>query len=182
MKASYFYFLFLMVCTFTSCAIQEIRVNADGTATVNTSFSLILAADSVVTMNELYAYYDSEVIEELNIGRDSSDAVVTFLTREVDSLGNYMDPLAGYTPQTVLTDDYFELIGPMGDANWEDDICGCTNMLTYQLTLTFEKTIARIETENSYIKQLNAHQVLIDTSVGELNYNGVENRLKVYFK
>jgi hypothetical protein len=181
-----------MVCTFTSCAVQEIRINADGTATVNTSFNLILAADltdslelaadSVVTMDELYAYYDSEVIEDLNIGRDSSNAVVTFLTREVDSLGNYMDPLAGYTPQTVLTDEYFELIGPMGDANWEDDICGCTNMLTYQLTLTFEKTIARIETENSYIKQLNAHQVLIDTSVGELNYNGAENRLKVYFK
>jgi len=100
----------------------------------------------------------------------------------VDSLGEFLDPLFGLKAKTSLTNRYFEMIGPTGNMNPEDEICGCTNTLTFKLKITFEKTIEKIETPNEYVKKLDNHSISIETSIGEMNFNGIGNYLKVYLK
>ena len=64
----------------------------------------------------------------------------------------------------------------------ENLIGGWTNGLEYRLNLKFEKSISRIETDNKYVKQLDNHQIFIETSIGEMNFYGIENKLKVFFE
>ncbi len=184
--------LFTFICLFFSCSQREVLIKENGTAIVNITLfeqsnDEIDKMDSVTVSNDslkiLFAEnYDHPSIQNLKIEDYQTSTNISFSMTEIDSLGMFLDPLFGIVAKTKLTNRYFEMIGPKGDMDDEEDVCGCTNALTFQLLLTFEKTISKVKTKNTYIKQIDDHQVLIDTSIGEINFNREKNKVKIYFE
>lgn len=191
-------FLPLFVCLLFSCSEQSILIRENGTASVQLTFnstgettaqqdSLIanngLENDTLISKDLFTEFYNNKLIKDLKINdEDTSRIQINFSIEEVDSLGKFLDPLFGLEAKTTLTNQYFELIGPSGNMNIEDDVCGCTNALTFKLKITFEKTIEKIETQNDYVKKLDNNTISIETSIGEMNFNGIGNKLKVHLK
>ncbi len=186
----------LIILIFFGCSEQKITIKKDGMAIVkmkvltsatkdNDSMpSSVLqesSNDSVNFEQVTLDFYNQTGVKKLKVV-DGQETEIMFQTENIDSLGYFLDPVFGLTAQTKLTNDYFEIIGSDGQMDPEEDIGGWTNGFEYKLNLVFEKSIKKMETENDYIKQLDSHNILIETSIGQMNFYGQENKLKVIFE
>ena len=187
----------------TGCSTQIIYIKKDGTASVEIDFfdtidksksntnekDSALAIDSTEfdkkslgdyrkSIRELYS---SDVITNFTIDTTANE-VIKFDIKYVDSLGIYLDPLFGTFFEFELTDDRLLIIGPDGNSDPEDDITGLTNMIPVYALLKFEKTIKNIVTKNKYVKKIDNHTIEIKTSIGEMNYNGIGNKVEIFLE
>ena len=176
------------------CTTQNVLIKNDGSAVVELFFNPdseskkgedvsdeLDSLDYAELFNEFYS--NSDIIEKFMVdSRGKGGYKISYVVTNIDSLGYYLDPFFGLPIETKMTTKYFEINGPNGKSNPEDDICGCTDMLKFELNLKFEKEIKRIKTKNDYVTQVSSKEVLLKTSVGHLNYNKIGNSIKIYFK
>lgn len=186
----------VLVTLFCSCSSQEILVYNDGSALVKTHLFKIedanyadsildkngIEKEEILTIDQLKEYYKSDQIDNLILKVNEDNSIETsFLIKNVDSLGQYLDPFFGNSATIIHSEKSFIIIGSDGNANELDDVCGCTNLLSYELELKFEKPIKNLSTKNAYVNRINSNTVLIQTSIGEMNFNGFPNELKIDF-
>ena len=189
----------LIIQLLCSCSNHEILVKMNGSAQIKSHFfQLDEGVDSMQaqtflneigikkdTINFLKMFnecYSSSSIKNLTIEKKISDQyIINYNITNLDSLSKYLDPICGTSPIIHLTDSTFELIGSSGQADPEDDIGGYTNFLTFELKITFEKKIATFKSDQVFAKQINDNQIKIKSSVGEMNYNGKINHIKITF-
>ena len=201
MKQSIKYnFLIILVFFILGCSSHQILIKEDGTAHVEINIfdqnnEDITSEDSLnndynkkdlgnyqLTINELYS---SDIISNFQydtLSNKSNGEKITFDISYVDSLGYYLDPLFGTYYDFKLTFDKLIINGSDGKSNPEDDFTGMTDMLEIKATIFFEKEIKKIITQNDYVKKIDNNTIEIKTSVGEMNYNRIGNRIEIIFK
>lgn len=197
----FFRFIFLLLLFIVSgCSSHYILIKENGTAhveislfeqknddlaskdSINNNYSKEDLGNYQLAINELYS---SELISNFqfdSLNNGSNVERISYDISNVDSLGSYLDPLFGTYFDFKLTDDKLIITGPDGESNPEDDITGMTNMLEIKAIIAFEKEIKKIITPNDYIKKIDNNTIEINTSVGEMNYNGIGNLIEIIFK
>ena len=197
----FFRFIFLLLLFIVSgCSSHYILIKENGTAhveislfeqknddlaskdSINNNYSKEDLGNYQLAINELYS---SELISNFqfdSLNNGSNVERISYDISNVDSLGSYLDPLFGTYFDFKLTDDKLIITGPDGVSNPEDDITGMTNMLEIKAIIAFEKEIKKIITPNDYIKKIDNNTIEINTSVGEMNYNGIGNLIEIIFK
>lgn len=194
--------LLATIC-FASCSTQTIHIHENGTASVeinlfetidedknntnetdttsaidSTEFDKESLGDYRKSIRDLYS---SEIITNFKYDTTSNE-IITFNIKDVDSLGMYLDPLFGTFFEFKLAEDKLIITGPDGKADPEDDITGSTNMIPVYARLIFEKQIKNVLTNNNYLKKIDSHTIEIKTNIGEINYSGMGNRVEITFE
>jgi len=194
-------FILFFVSLLIGCSTQEIQINSDNSAHVKLVLfefteefveedlddewedePLTIPDSMQLSFDKLKNAYSSKLIKNLSINqsqKDSSSFVIEFDISPIDSLGNYLDPIFDQRFQTSMNNNSFTFVGSDGLQKIEEDVCGCTNLLTIKSTINFDKNIKKLETKNNYIKQTSTNQIEINTSIGEMNFSGIENKFIV---
>ncbi len=191
--------LLLLSLVFAGCS-YHILIKEDGSAHVEINIFMnnnedIASKDSVAdnyTKEDLGDYqlaieefYSSDIISNFQYDTTTDDENferITFDISSIDSLGSYLDPIFETYLKFKLTSDRLIIMGPDGNSNPEDDITGFTNMLEINATIEFEKDIKQIITQNNYVKKIDNNTLEVNTSLGEMYYNGIGNRIEIIFK
>ncbi len=190
-----YYLLLLFSPAISSCSTHHIRINENGTAYVEISIleegmtdldstNVDYSDEDLEALDaQLTEFYSSEIISNYQYDpTDGTAGTIRFDIASVDSLGSYLDPLFGSSYEFRLTAERLIMIGSEGKSDQEDDFTGMTNMFSIHAIIVFEKEIRKLITVNDYVKQLDNYTIEIKTSVGEMNYNGIGNRIEIIFK
>jgi hypothetical protein len=186
-----------------NCSTQTIYINENGTASVVINlFDSIDKNQSVTSEKDATLAIDSTEFDKKSLGDyrksirelyssdiisnfiydTTANEIITFDIKHVDSLGTYLDPLFGTSFDFRLTKNKLLITGPDGNSDPEDDITGSTNMIPVYAILKFEKQIKSVTTKNNYIKKIDSQTIEIKTSIGEMNYNGIGNKVEIFFE
>lgn len=185
--------LFLAACTATyNITIREdysahvsftIEVGEEGSQ----EYSLFDQEDSAemkMAEDTLRQFYASDQITNLAIDVVNGKWIIEYDIKNIDSLGNYIHPIALFTypVQFSHTDKSLVIEGSSGTSSQLEDICGCTDLVKINMNLIFERPIKKIITKNPYCEKVSSTEVQIRTSIGQMDFGGIQNRVEIKLK